>query len=177
MGQLAFDQFPNPDLVKSGRPPRAPDSLNFIELWRFARLTKDFRETIATYLRTSRAVHCDASQVLVVSGSQQALDLSARVLLDAGDRVWVENPSYGLMRLALGLAGCQLVPVPVDNNGLNVAAGVKRCRQAKAAYVTPSHQFPLGVTIGASRRLQLIEWAQKGGLMDCGRRLRQRIQI
>jgi GntR family transcriptional regulator/MocR family aminotransferase len=125
--------------------------------------SREFRETIAAYLRTARAVHCEPQQILVVSGSQQALDLSARVLFDPGSRVWVEEPSYALMRYALILAGCDLVPVPVDDHGLNVAEGVRRCRQAKAAYVTPSHQFPLGVTMSASRRLQLLDWAQRAG--------------
>lgn len=162
VGQLAFDQFPiriwSNLIGRQARQIRAT-SLNYGD----SLGVESFRETIATYLSTARAVHCDASQILVVSGSQQALDISARVLLDAGDRVWVENPSYGLMRLALRLAGCELVPVPVDENGLDVTAGMKLCREAKAAYVTPSHQFPLGVTMSASRRLQLLEWAQKTG--------------
>ena len=162
VGQLAFDQFPIriwSNLIGRHARQIRSTSLNYGDSLGL----KAFRETIATYLRTSRAVHCDASQVMVVSGSQQALDISARVLLDAGDRVWVENPSYGLMQLALRLAGCELVPVPVDENGLDVTAGTKLCREARAAYVTPSHQFPLGVTMSASRRLQLLEWAQKAG--------------
>ncbi len=162
MGQLAFDQFPIriwSNLIGRHARQIRSTSLNYGDSLGL----KAFRETIAIYLRTSRAVHCDASQVLVVSGSQQALDISARVLLDAGDRVWVEDPSYGLMRLALRLAGSELVPVPVDENGLDVTAGIKLCREARAAYVTPSHQFPLGVTMSASRRLQLLEWAQKAG--------------
>lgn len=162
VGQLAFDQFPIriwSNLVGRHARQIRSTSLNYGDSLGL----KEFRETVATYLRTSRAVHCDASQILVVSGSQQALDISARALLDAGDRVWVEDPSYGLMRLALGLAGCELVPVPVDENGLDVTAGIKLCREARAAYVTPSHHFPLGVTMNASRRLQLLEWAQKAG--------------
>jgi GntR family transcriptional regulator/MocR family aminotransferase len=162
VGQLAFDHFPMriwSNLVsRHARNVRA-SSLNYGDPMG----SKEFRETIATYLRTSRAVHCESDQVLVVSGSQQALDLSARVLLDPGSRVWVEDPSYSLMRHALVLAGCDLVPVPVDENGLTVAAGIRVCRQAKAAYVTPSHQFPLGVTMSASRRLQLLDWAKRVG--------------
>src|SRR5581483_7587622 len=124
---------------------------------------KDFRETVATYLRTARAVHCEADQIMAVSGSQQALDISARVLLDPGSRVWIEEPSYQLTRYALTMAGCHLIPVPVDGEGLDVAAGIQRSRTARAAYVTPSHQFPLGVTMSASRRLQLLDWAQSAG--------------
>lgn len=162
VGQLAFDHFPmrvwSNLLSRHARNVRA-SSLNYGD----PTGSKEFRETIATYLRTSRAVNCESRQILVVSGSQQALDLSARVLLDPGSRVWVEEPSYSLMRHALVLAGCDLIPVPVDENGLNVAAGIKSCRQAKAAYVTPSHQFPLGVTMSASRRLQLLDWAKRAG--------------
>jgi GntR family transcriptional regulator/MocR family aminotransferase len=123
----------------------------------------EFREAIAGYLRTGRAVNCDAQQIMIVSGSQQALEISARVLLDPGDSVWIEEPGYILARQVLTLAGARLVPVPVDQEGLNIAAGMERCRNARSAYVTPSHQFPLGVTMSASRRLQLLDWAQQSG--------------
>jgi GntR family transcriptional regulator/MocR family aminotransferase len=125
--------------------------------------SKALRETIASYLRTARSLHCDAEQIMVVSGSQQALEISARVLLDPGSRVWMEEPGYRLAADVLTLAGCHLVPVPVDMEGMDVAAGIERCRKARAAFVTPSHQFPLGVTMSASRRLRLLEWAQSSG--------------
>lgn len=123
----------------------------------------ELREAIAGYLRTARGVHCDAEQIMVVSGSQQALDLSARALLDGGDPVWIEEPGYWLVQNTLKAAGCRLVPVRVDSEGLDVAAGTKLCRTARAAYVAPSHQYPLGVTMSASRRLQLLDWAQSCG--------------
>ena len=130
VGQLAFDKFPMrvwSNLVcRHARKIRA-SSLNYGDPMG----SKEFREAIATYLRTARAVHCDSKQILVVSGSQQALDLSARVLFEPGNRVWVEEPSYALMRHALTLAGCELVPVPADDKGLDVAAGIRLCRQAK----------------------------------------------
>ncbi len=162
VGQVAFDQFPLhlwSRLV--ARRCRNMDAKSFhyggpIGL-------KSLREAIATYLRTSRSLHCEAEQVMIVSGSQQALEISARVLLDPGSRVWIEEPGYGLARDVLALAGCHLVPVPVDTEGLNVAAGTKLCAKARAALVTPSHQFPLGVTMSASRRFQLLEWAQNTG--------------
>jgi GntR family transcriptional regulator/MocR family aminotransferase len=122
-----------------------------------------FRETIANYLKTARSVRCEAEQVMIVSGSQQALEISARVLLDPGNSVWVEQPGYRLARDVFALTGCHPVAVPVDNEGLDVAAGIKQCRKARAAFVTPSHQFPLGVTMSASRRLQLVDWAQNSG--------------
>src|SRR5271156_3305099 len=160
VGQLAFDHFPfqawSNLVARHGRRVRA-SSMNYSDPMG----SKDFRETIAAYLRTARAVHCDARQIMVVSGSQQALDISARALLDPGSPVWIEEPSYELMRYALMLTGCRLIPVPVDGEGLDVAAGIRRHRKARAAYVTPSHQFPLGVTMSASRRMQLLDWAQR----------------
>jgi GntR family transcriptional regulator/MocR family aminotransferase len=121
------------------------------------------RETIASYLRTARSLRCEADQIMIVSGSQQALELSARVLLDPGSRVWVEEPGYSLAHAVFAMNGCHAVPVPVDKEGLVVAEGIRRCSKARAAFVTPSHQFPLGVTMSASRRLQLLEWAQNTG--------------
>jgi GntR family transcriptional regulator / MocR family aminotransferase len=123
----------------------------------------DLREALATYLRTSRGVRCEPDQVMIVSGSQQALDLTTRVLLDSGDAVWVEEPGYWLVQRALQARRCRIVPVPVDNHGLNVDAGVKLSRKARAVFVAPSHQYPLGVTMSATRRLQLIEWAERAG--------------
>ncbi len=100
---------------------------------------------------------------MIVSGSQQALEISARVLLDPGSPVWVEEPGYRLAQDAFALNGCRLIPVPVDEEGLDVSAAIKRCRRARAALVTPSHQFPLGMTMSASRRFQLLDWAQSTG--------------
>jgi GntR family transcriptional regulator / MocR family aminotransferase len=124
---------------------------------------RDLREAIATYLRTARAVRCQAEQIMIVSGSQQALDIASRVLLDRKDRVWLEEPGYTLARHIFMMAGTRLVPVPVDQEGLDVAAGKKLCARAKAVYVCPSHQYPLGVVMSASRRLQLLHWAQSTG--------------
>jgi GntR family transcriptional regulator/MocR family aminotransferase len=123
----------------------------------------ELREAIARYLRTSRGVQCEAQQVMIVSGSQQGLDLTSRVLLDPGAAAWVEDPGYWLVHHVLRGAGCQAVPVPVDHEGLNVSAGIKLRRQARAAFVAPSHQYPLGPTMTVARRLQLLEWAQREG--------------
>lgn len=119
-----------------------------------------FREAIAAYLRTSRAVRCEAEQILVVSGSQQALEITARVLVGSGSRVWIEDPGYAGARDALNMAGARLVAVPVDEEGLDVARGIALAPRARAAYVTPSHQYPMGVVMSASRRLRLLEWAR-----------------
>jgi GntR family transcriptional regulator/MocR family aminotransferase len=123
----------------------------------------DLREALAIYLRTCRGVRCEPDQVMIVSGSQQALDLTTRVLLNSGDAAWVEEPGYWLIQRALQARRCRTVPVPVDNYGLNVDAGVKLSRKARAVFVAPSHQYPLGVTMSAARRLQLIEWAERAG--------------
>jgi GntR family transcriptional regulator/MocR family aminotransferase len=121
------------------------------------------REEISVYLRASRAVLCEPGQVIVVSGSQQALDLCARVLLDPGDAAWVEDPGYGGARAALLGSGARLVPVPVDGEGLNVAAGKMREPKARLACVTPSHQYPTGTTMSLGRRLELLAWAEESG--------------
>jgi GntR family transcriptional regulator/MocR family aminotransferase len=121
------------------------------------------REAIAEYLGAARAVRCEASQVLVTTGSQQGLQLSAQVLLDANERVWIEEPGYPGARQALTMAGAQLVPVPVDHEGINVAEGIRRARDAHAVYITPSHQYPLGVTMTAARRMLLLNWAARSG--------------
>ena len=124
---------------------------------------EEFRASIASYLRTVRGVNCTPDQIMIVNGSQQALEIAANVLLDPGDPVWVEEPGYHLGRQVFALAGCRMIPVPVDQEGMKVEAGIERCRTARAAFVTPSHQFPLGVTMSASRRLQLLDWAHRYG--------------
>jgi GntR family transcriptional regulator/MocR family aminotransferase len=123
----------------------------------------DLREALATYLRTARGVHCEPDQLMIVSGSQQALDLTTRVLLDSHDAAWMEEPGYWLVQRALWARGCRIVPVPVDAHGLNVDAGVKLNRKPRAIFVAPSHQYPLGVNMSASRRLQLLDWAEQAG--------------
>ena len=162
VGQVAFDKFPRQiwsSLIARHCRAENAKSVHYGDLMGAVAL----RRAVANYLRTARSVRCEAEQVLIVNGSQQALELAALVLLNPGDRVWVEEPSYPLARNVFTLNGCHLVPVPVDSEGLNVAAGIRKFRKARAAFVTPSHQFPLGVTMSASRRLQLVEWAQSAG--------------
>jgi GntR family transcriptional regulator/MocR family aminotransferase len=115
------------------------------------------REAVAAYLRRSRAVECASSQVVIVSGSQQALDLCTRILVDPGDEVGVEDPGYPGARQLLVAAGARVRAVGVDDDGLVVSslpAG------ARLAYVTPSHQFPLGVSLSLARRLELLAWTR-----------------
>ncbi|HEX5706610.1 MAG TPA: PLP-dependent aminotransferase family protein [Pyrinomonadaceae bacterium] len=121
------------------------------------------REAIASYLGAARAVRCTPEQVIVVTGTQQAVDILARVLLDPGDSVWVEDYGYIAARSSLVAAGARLVPVPVDEEGINVREGERLCARARLAYVAPSHQYPLGVTLSLARRLELLEWASRAG--------------
>jgi len=121
-----------------------------------------FRLEICRYLRTARSVKCDPEQIMVVSGSQQALDITTRVLLNPGDAVLVEEPGYTLEKTVLAAAGCRIKLVPVDVEGMDITAAAKH-RGVKAAFVTPSHQFPLGTTMSATRRLLLLNWAQTTG--------------
>lgn len=122
-----------------------------------------FREAIAEYLGAVRGVRCEASQILVTTGSQQALQISAQVLLDPKDRVWMEEPGYPGARQAFLTVGAQLIPVPVDHDGMNVAEIIRRGRDARAVYVTPSHQYPMGMTMSATRRMLLLNWAVRSG--------------
>ena len=121
------------------------------------------RQAIAEYLGAVRAVRCDASQVIITTGSQQGLQICAHVLFDSNDQVWMEEPGYPGAHQALRTAGAQLIPVPVDEEGLDVAAGARLGRHARAVYITPSHQFPLGTTMSAARRMQLLDWAARHG--------------
>ncbi len=164
LSEPAVDRFPHEVwsrlLSRHGRAARRnPRSLQYGDPMGH----RPFREAVAEYLRTARAVRCEADQVMAVGGSQQALSLAARVLLDPGSPVWVEEPGYRGARDVLRLRGARLVPVPVDEEGLNVAGGVERCRAAAAAYVTPSHQYPLGMVMSVSRRLELLDWARRSG--------------
>jgi len=117
------------------------------------------REAIAQWLLVSRGIRCDAGQVLVTSGSQQAIDLVGRLLLDEGDEVIVEDPGYPGIRACLLGHGAQVRPVAVDCEGLCIAQGAARWPAARMALVTPTHQFPLGVRMSLARRLALLDWA------------------
>jgi GntR family transcriptional regulator / MocR family aminotransferase len=121
------------------------------------------REVIAQYLRVSRGMRCEPGQVFIVSGSQMALSLSARVLLNPGDPIWMEDPGYPGAVRAFALSGCELIPVPVDAEGLDPTEGLRRSSKARVAYVTPSHQYPTGSTMSLERRMRLLEWASRKG--------------
>ena len=121
------------------------------------------RAAVADYLRAARGVVCDPEQVILTSGAQQAVDLSLRVLLRPGDGVWLEDPGYPPTWHACQAAGARTIPVPVDRSGLVVQAGIAAAPDARMAFVTPSHQYPLGVALSMGRRLELVAWAREAG--------------
>lgn len=118
------------------------------------------RGLIAAYLRSSRGMQCSAEQIVITSGAQQAISLCAQLLVEPGEGVAVENPGYRAAGHAFALAGGQLHGVPVDAEGLDchVLNSLQDCR---VAYVTPSHQYPLGVVMSLARRLELLAWAER----------------
>lgn len=124
---------------------------------------RPLREATAHYLGSSRSVRCSADQVIIVSGVQQALDLLARLLLKRDDPVWVEDPAYVGATMAFSNAGAKVVPVPVDEQGLSVSAGVRMCDRPKGMYLTPAHQFPLGMTMSLERRMEVLKYASRVG--------------
>jgi len=121
------------------------------------------REAVANYLSSSRGVNCGAEQIAIVSGAQEALDLTARLLLNPGDCVCMENPGYIGARLVFEAAGAKISDVSLDDEGMKVRG--ENLRGSKLIYVTPGHQFPLGITMSLARRLELLEWARKSGAM------------
>ena len=119
------------------------------------------REEIVAYLGLARGIACAPHQVLITTGYQGALTLVRQVLLRPGDPVWVEDPGHPQASQALEVSGASLVPVPVDAEGMRVAAGVAAGPRAKLAVVTATHQSPLGVTLSLPRRMALLAWAEE----------------
>jgi GntR family transcriptional regulator/MocR family aminotransferase len=126
---------------------------------------RPLREAVANYLNTSRGVKCVPDQVLILSGAQEALDRTARILLNPGDPVWMEEPGYPGAGVVFRALGANVSGVPVDAEGLNLEAGRQRSPRPRLVYVTPGHQFPLGLTMSLRRRLALLEWARRSGTL------------
>jgi GntR family transcriptional regulator/MocR family aminotransferase len=143
-------------LARHWRAPRLQD-LDYGDPAGYAPL----RRAIAEHISVSRGLQCDACQVIVTSGAQQAFDMLFRLVIDPGDRVWMEEPGYLDVRAALVGAGAAIVPVPVDGQGIDVGAGIAAAPDARLAIVSPSHQYPTGATLSAPRRAALLEWARR----------------
>lgn len=117
------------------------------------------REALATYLQTARGVRCTPDQVIITNGTQQALTTTINFLLNRNAQAWMENPSYIGIWAALQGALADIVPVRVDEEGLVVEEGISAAPDARLVFISPSHQYPLGVTMSLARRLRLLQWA------------------
>jgi GntR family transcriptional regulator / MocR family aminotransferase len=161
MGDVDLQEFPSKLWARlASRRARSPGS------WAHpadgAGGYKPLRQAIAQYLGASRGIVCAADQITLVTGVQQALDALARLLLSGNKKVWMEDPGYFGARIAFENAGAEIVPVPVDDEGVVVARGIER-GAAAGAYVTPAHQFPLGPAMSLGRRMELLKWAANAG--------------
>jgi len=124
---------------------------------------RPLRNAVADYLSTSRGVKCVPEQVVILSGVQEALDLVARLFLNPGDRVCMESPGYVGAAIVFEAVGAKVSGIPVDQEGMELQES--RLQGARVVYVTPAHQFPLGITMSLPRRLALLEWARKSGAL------------
>jgi Transcriptional regulators containing a DNA-binding HTH domain and an aminotransferase domain (MocR family) and their eukaryotic orthologs len=118
------------------------------------------RGLIAAYLRTSRGLSCSSEQILITSGAQQGISLCAQLLVEPGDGVAVENPGYRAAAHAFAIAGAKMHGIAVDQDGMDCSA-LAHMSNCRLAYVTPSHQYPTGVTMSLARRLELLDWAER----------------
>ena len=159
VGVPAFDLFPYETWARLAarfwRRP-APALLGYGDPAGDAQL----RELIAAYLRSSRGLQCDPGQIVITCGAQQAISLCTQLLLEPGDRVALEDPGYRAAAHAFSVAGARLEGIGIDSEGLDVAA-LERAGPCRLAYVTPSHQYPTGVTLSLPRRLALLDWAER----------------
>lgn len=160
VGQPDVAAFPY-DLWARLLAKHARQSLRTVTSYQSAEGYGPLREAIASHIGITRGVRCTPQQVLLTAGSQGALDLAARVLLDPGETAWIENPGYPGARGALLAAGAKTTPVPIDEEGIEVVVGDQLAPHARIVSVTPSHQFPTGVTMSLNRRLALLAWARQ----------------
>ena len=133
------------------------------EYWQYGASNglRTLREAIAAHTSAMRATRCSPDQVVVVTSTQQAVELAGRVLADPGDHAWVETPGYPPAQHCLRAAGLSVMHVPVDEAGLNVEAAEAMAPDARLAYVTPSHQYPTGYEMSMERRRSLLYWASR----------------
>jgi GntR family transcriptional regulator/MocR family aminotransferase len=157
-GQPALDLFPT-TLWAQLASRRLRNATTSMLLGCEAMGYRPLRQAVADYLTTFRGVRCTPEQIVMVSGVQEAIDLVTRVVIDRGDRVCLEDPGYMGAALAFEAAGAKILSVGIDSEGMEVPS--ERMRGARLAYVTPGHQFPLGVSMSLPRRLALLEWARR----------------
>jgi GntR family transcriptional regulator/MocR family aminotransferase len=160
VGVPALDLFPREEWTRLvGRAWRRGGQplLALVEAKGLLRL----RQAIAAHLGALRGLSVDPARIFILNSTRQAIDLCARVLTDPGDRVWIEDPGFVGARAPLLAAGLELVPVDVDDEGVDVAMAEATAPDARLAYVTPAHQYPMGATLSLARRLELIDWARR----------------
>ena len=159
-GVAALDEFPFGVWAKIAqkwqkRPPASVlsygDAVGFQPL----------RDAVAAHLAETRGVRCTPEQIIITNGTQQALDLIGRIFLSESEDVCLEDPGYLGARDIFTMTGARIVPVPIDDEGFDLQTARKRSPKARLIYVTPSHQFPLGMTMSLARRLSLLEWARE----------------
>lgn len=117
------------------------------------------RKNISDYVRSVRGINCSAEQVIIVNGTQQAMNLVAQVLLTKGDKVWLDNPGYDGALSVFTVAGTNVQSIPNDEYGMDIEQGKQICPDPKLIFITPSHQFPMGGMLSLPRRLSLLDWA------------------
>ncbi|HEX2890791.1 PLP-dependent aminotransferase family protein [Vineibacter terrae] len=162
MGVPAFDAFPRKLWTRlAARTARGLSTAQMT--YQDTSGYEPLRRELVRYLAIARGVVCSVDQVFITAGFQGALGLIARILLKPDDEVWVEDPGYFFGRDALALAGGRPVPVPVDGDGLDIAAGMARAPEARFVVVTPTNQFPLGASLTTARRADLLAWAGANG--------------
>jgi GntR family transcriptional regulator / MocR family aminotransferase len=161
-GRPAFDEFPRDiwrQLLAARLRKSRRESFGYAPPAGYAPL----REALTDYLKRARGLSCEADQIIIVNGSQQALDLIARILIDPGDRVVIEEPHYPGATLTFKAAGARIISVPVDEQGLDVTKLPSARTRVRLVSVTPCHQFPTGVIMPLDRRLALLNWAARSG--------------
>lgn len=157
-GEPALDDFPTNVWAKIVR--RVWNTISPLKLsYGEAAGALPLRKSIAEYLRAHRGVRCETEQVMIVSGTQQAVDIVARISINPGDKVLFENPGYISAREVFTKQGAKIVPMDVDEHGAVTGQAIHENPDTRLIYVTPSHQYPLGVTLPIERRLELIQWA------------------
>lgn len=159
-GLVDWDHFPHDEWGKLlGRTWRNP-SITLLEHHDvFGWLP--LRTAISRHLYEWRGISCEPTQVIITAGGSDAFDLIARALFAEGDQIWLEEPGYPTARRVFSQGGLSAVAVPIDDEGLIVAEGIKRAPKARAAFVTPARHYPTGVTMPLSRRLELLDWARE----------------
>ncbi|EPL5632824.1 PLP-dependent aminotransferase family protein [Proteus mirabilis] len=122
------------------------------------------KKMICQYAQSTRGLNCQPEQVIIVNGTQQAINLATRVLLQEGDTAWLDDPGYDSARAIFTSYGIKIHPVRSDSDGMDISQAIDQCPQAKLVFTTPSHQFPLGNTLSLSRRIALLEWASSNNM-------------